>query len=141
VIAVDGPSGQRLREFRRQQRGDFGDTRLEMVVDPQQLAVRDLDLATDALAPRCAALEVGDPHDVVERHPEREVARGLAGDRPVAGSRSDRSPARPRRRGTALDVEVGVGGILVLVHAGMAERDEVECRGRKPRSEIRAQGR
>ena len=68
------PAGQR----RRQQRGELGHAGLEVVVDLQQVVVAGLDFALDALPARGAALEVGDPHDVVERHPQRQPARHLA---------------------------------------------------------------
>ena len=135
------PAGQRLGQPPRQQGRHFGHARLEVVVHPQQLAVADLDLATDPLAPRGPALEVGDPHDVVERHPEREVACRLAGDRTAA--RAGRV-ARPLGLGDAcqpLDVELGIGRILVLVHAGTAERQQVMRTRRKARGEVRRQGR
>ena len=48
---------------------------------------------------RGAALQLGDAHDVVERHPEREIARRLAGGRECRWRRPDRRHVRRRARG------------------------------------------
>ena len=117
------PGQHPLRPCQRQRSRHLGEARLEEVVDGHELVAARADLGADAGVARVARLQVGHAHDVVERHPQREEARGLAGQRmPFGPGRID--PLLEREDAPdAFDVEVRVASVLVVDQAVDAVAD------------------
>jgi hypothetical protein len=119
------------RKGGRQEARQLGYAGLEVIDDAHHVVVPGADLAAHAREAGCAALERCDTHHIVEGHPQREEARGLA--QHLARSRAMRI-GRPLRRvdgAQARQIELAVARVLELDDAIMAERDMIACRGRE----------
>jgi hypothetical protein len=125
------PALQAHGPARRQQGGELGHAGLEVVVDPEQVALGGLDLALHAGPAAGAALEVGHAHDVVKRHPQRQPARHLVGGGVAAGAGRVGLLLGGQHGLQALQVELAVGGVLVVGGARQAERDALAQRRRE----------
>src|SRR5207237_1831366 len=80
--AVPGDDG--LRQRLRKEARDLRHAGLEVVDDANDIAVTCPDLAVHAREAAGTALQRCHAHDVVERHPQGEKPRGLAGERVAA---------------------------------------------------------
>jgi hypothetical protein len=96
-----------------------------VVVDADHVAVMCADLAPHAGEARSARLQRRDAHDVVERHPQREEACRLTGQRVVVRCAGiARVLGRPDA-GDPIEVQLAVRRVLEVDHAIAAERDDL----------------
>ncbi len=102
-----------------------------MVVDLDDLVVARADLAPHAQAAARAQLQLGHAHDVVEGHPQREPACGLARRRMAVRSRRIAGTLGVQHALQACRVERRIGVVLVLGDARMAEREQLVDAARK----------
>src|SRR5262252_4545678 len=72
------PRDHPARQPRRKQSREFGHTRLEVIVEIDDLVGRSPHFSTNARPTQCAALQVRHVNDIVEGHPERKETCGLA---------------------------------------------------------------
>ena len=121
AVPAHQPGGQR----RGQQRGEFRNAGLEVVVDLEQVVLAGLDFALDPLPASGPALEVRDPHDVVEGHPQRQPACHFTRGGEIAHARRVGGAFGLQHLLQALQVEIRVSRALVLQHAGVAEGQHV----------------
>ena len=139
LAAAAVPAQQRTGQPRRQECGELRHAGLEVVVDAQQLAVAQLHLALHALHPAGAALQLRHAHDVVEGHPQRQPSRSLARRRPAVRALRVGAALGVEHALQALHVERGVGAVLVLEHARMAERQHLVHRSRESSRQLSRQ--
>ena len=128
VRAASQPVKRSAQRARRQQPGELGHARLEVVVHLEQIALARLHLALHPRAPRRHGLELRHAHDVVKRHPERQPTRGFVRDlaRLTAG-RLLRVPYSLK----ALEVQRAVAGAVVFRDALQALSEALVQRGWK----------